>query len=41
MVRGNLKLTIPNPHGSDELSVGLVRRIVRQSGIEWEDWKNA
>jgi hypothetical protein len=30
---------MPNPHGSD-ISVGLVRRIIRQAGISESDWDN-
>ncbi len=39
MRKGSLKLRLPNPHGSD-ISVGLVRRIIRQAGISESDWDN-
>ncbi len=37
MVKGNLKLHIPRDHGSD-IGVGLLREILRQAGIELNDW---
>ena len=37
MVRGDLVLTIPNPHRS-EVSVDLLARILRRGEIRREDW---
>ena len=37
MIRGKLKLRIPNDHGSD-ISVGLLLRILKQAGIEVDEW---
>jgi len=37
MARGNVLVTITNPHGVD-LGVGLVARILRQAGISREEW---
>jgi len=37
MVKGDLVLTIPNPHRS-EISVDLLVRILRQAGISREEW---
>ena len=37
MVKGNLVLTLPNPHRR-EVSVDLLRRILRQAGISREEW---
>ncbi|MDD4568268.1 type II toxin-antitoxin system HicA family toxin [Methanoculleus chikugoensis] len=37
MVKGDLVLTIPNPHGR-EISVDLLVRILRQAGISREEW---
>ena len=37
MVKGNLIITIPNPHKKD-LSVDLLTRILRQAEIEREAW---
>ena len=38
MVKGELVLTIPNPHGSD-ISVGLLARVLRQAGITRAEWE--
>ena len=38
MSKNELKVRIPNPHGGDDISVGLVKEIVRQAGIPWDDW---
>lgn len=37
MVRGNLTLTIPNPHGED-IGVGLLSKILKQAGINKKQW---
>jgi len=37
MIRGDLVLTLPNPHRT-EISVDLLVRILRQAGISREDW---
>ncbi|HKS92637.1 MAG TPA: type II toxin-antitoxin system HicA family toxin, partial [Tepidiformaceae bacterium] len=39
MVRGSLRLTVPNPHGA-EISVDLLRRILNQAGITADEWLN-
>ncbi len=41
MKLGNKKIRIPNPHGSQEINVGLVAEIIRQAGIDKSDWDNA
>ena len=38
MIKGDLKIRIPNPHGSD-ISAALVSEILRQAGISVVDWK--
>ncbi|MGA0555730.1 type II toxin-antitoxin system HicA family toxin [Larkinella sp. VNQ87] len=38
MLKGNLKLTIPNPH-QGEISVGLLGRLLKQAGISREEWE--
>ena len=38
MVKGSLKLTIPNPH-QGEISVGLLNRLLKQAAISPEDWQ--
>jgi hypothetical protein len=40
MRRGGLRLTIPNPHGG-AIDPGLVRRMLRQSGITIDEWLRA
>jgi plasmid maintenance system antidote protein VapI len=37
MIRGQLVLTVPNPH-RQEISVDLIVRILRQAGISREEW---
>ncbi|UZX16197.1 type II toxin-antitoxin system HicA family toxin [Thermus sp. PS18] len=37
MVRGSVCLVLPNPHRG-EISVDLLRRILKQAGIEEEEW---
>jgi len=38
MVRGDVVLTIPNPHGKD-IGRGLLSRILEQANIEREEWE--
>jgi len=37
MVKGDLVLTIPNPH-KKEIGLDLLIRILRQANIEKEEW---
>jgi len=37
MVRGAVRLILPNPH-RQEISPDLLSRILRQAGIEREEW---
>jgi len=37
MIKGDIVLTIPNPHRT-EISVDLIVRIIRQAGISHEEW---
>lgn len=39
MIRGPLKIRIPNPHGSGDIEICLVNEILRQAGISREDWE--
>ena len=39
MIKGNLTLTIPNPHGKD-ISVELLKRILRRAEISRDEWLN-
>lgn len=41
MIKGNHRITIPNPHGSDEIGIDLLRRILRQSGIDPREFDQA
>lgn len=38
LVRGELRLVLPNPH-QGEISRDLLRRILRQASISREDWE--
>jgi predicted RNA binding protein YcfA (HicA-like mRNA interferase family) len=40
MTRGDVVLTIPNPHRGD-IGVGLLSVILRQAGITRKDWERA
>jgi len=37
MLKGNLRLTIPNPH-RQKIGIDLLMRILRQAGISKEEW---
>ena len=37
MLKGKLRLTIPNPHRR-EISVGLLKKILNQAEISREEW---
>ena len=39
MVRGDVVVTIPNPHGSD-IGVGLLARILTQAGVSRDEWES-
>lgn len=39
MLKGKLRLTLPNPHRSD-ISVGLLTRLLGQAGIAQEEWES-
>ena len=41
MALGRRKVRIPNPHGSGDISAGLVREILRQARISEDEWKRA
>lgn len=40
MVRGDVVVAIPNPHGKD-IGVGLLSRVLRQAGVTRTEWENA
>ncbi|MEA3360451.1 MAG: type II toxin-antitoxin system HicA family toxin [Thermodesulfobacteriota bacterium] len=37
MLKGDLRLTIPNPH-KQKIGVDLIMKILRQAGITREEW---
>ncbi|MCX5970582.1 MAG: type II toxin-antitoxin system HicA family toxin [Coprothermobacterota bacterium] len=37
MIRGEIVITIPNPHRSD-IGLDLLKRILRRAGISREEW---
>ncbi len=39
MVKGEFRLTIPNPHAGD-ISIGLLARILAQAGIDRATWES-
>jgi len=41
MARGELKVRVPNPHGSGEISDSLLHEILRQAGISGKEWDKA
>ena len=40
MVRGNVQLTIPNPHGGREIGVSLLKMILDEAAISRDEWLN-
>ncbi len=38
LVKGSLKLVIPNPH-SEDISRSLLNKILRQAGIDKDEWE--
>ena len=41
MIKGKKKIRIPNPHGSGDIDVSLLKEILRQAGISDEEWDEA
>lgn len=41
MIKGKKKIRIPNPHGSGDLDISLVKEILRQAAISNEEWDKA
>jgi predicted RNA binding protein YcfA (HicA-like mRNA interferase family) len=41
MIKGKKKIRIPNPHGSGEINISLVKEILRQAAINNEEWDKA
>jgi predicted RNA binding protein YcfA (HicA-like mRNA interferase family) len=40
MIRADVVLTIPNPHGKD-IGVDLLARILKQAGVTRREWQEA
>lgn len=40
VVRGDVVVAIPNPHGKD-IGVGLLSRVLRQAGVTRREWETA
>ncbi len=41
MKKGRKKIRIPNPHGSKDIHISLVKEILRQAGISPDEWAKA
>jgi len=41
MVKGKLKIRVPNPHMSGDITDSLLHEILRQAGISKEEWNKA
>jgi len=40
MVKGELKVRMPNPHRGD-IDISLLKEILRQANLDWTDWESA
>lgn len=38
MVKGEVQLTIPNPHGRKDIGVNLLKLLLNEAGISREEW---
>ena len=38
MVKGDVQLTIPNPHGGRDIGVNLLKMILDEAGISRDEW---
>ena len=41
MLRENLKIRVPNPHKSGDITNSLLNEILRQAGIGKDEWSKA
>lgn len=41
MLKGELRLAVPNPHGSQDIDDALLRRILRQAGVTSQEFESA
>ena len=40
MLKGRKKIRVPNPHGSGDIDISLLKEILRQAGISSNEWDN-
>ena len=41
MIKGSLRLALPNPHGAQDIDDALLSRILRQAGVPREEFEQA
>lgn len=41
MKKGKLKVKIPNPHGSGDIDISLLRKILKQAGMTESEYMSA
>lgn len=41
MAKGDVQLTIPNPHGGKDIGVNLLKILLNEAEISRDDWLNA
>jgi len=41
MVKGDIRVAIPNPHRDKDIGVRLLVQILKEAGISREDWLSA
>lgn len=39
MKKGRQKIRIPNPHGGKDIHISLLKEILKQAAISFEDWE--
>ncbi|MBI5286319.1 MAG: type II toxin-antitoxin system HicA family toxin [Deltaproteobacteria bacterium] len=39
MIKGEKKIRIPNPHGSGDIHISLLKEILRQARISIDEWE--
>jgi len=40
MKKGELKVSVPSPHKEDVIGISLLKEILKQAGIDQNDWNN-
>jgi len=41
MVKGEIRVTIPNLHKGTDIGVSLLAKVLKEAGIDREDWLRA